>query len=188
MLPDLHTDFSRGRSGGLVFPCLSEFSTVYCDHSHQTNKINDRESTSITHLYIHKAFCTGDEDGVRCSQNGGDGEERADAYGAEKQKSHEFKVGPLLPQVSSIPSLHKDPVCPPQREVSFVFTFLRNLPFIPLLSTRFTAQLISLHLFFTTVQIPTHQDVLQNKGRFLPFHPSLAHGRYLPLSFSQCGE
>ena len=35
MLPDLHTDFSRGRSGGLVFPSLSEFSTVYCDlHSH----------------------------------------------------------------------------------------------------------------------------------------------------------
>ena len=41
MLPDLHTDFSRGRSGGLVFPSLSEFSTVDCDphsqrfwHSH----------------------------------------------------------------------------------------------------------------------------------------------------------
>ena len=31
MLPDLHTDFSRSRSGGLVFPSLSEFSTVYCD-------------------------------------------------------------------------------------------------------------------------------------------------------------
>ena len=31
MLSDLHTDFSRGRSGGLVFPSLSEFSTVYCD-------------------------------------------------------------------------------------------------------------------------------------------------------------
>ena len=31
MLPDLHTDFARGRSGGLVFPSLSEFSTVYCD-------------------------------------------------------------------------------------------------------------------------------------------------------------
>ena len=31
MLPDLHTDFSRGRSGGLVFPSLSEFSTVSCD-------------------------------------------------------------------------------------------------------------------------------------------------------------
>ena len=28
MLPDLHTGFSRGRSGGLVFPSLSEFSTV----------------------------------------------------------------------------------------------------------------------------------------------------------------
>ena len=31
MLPDLHTDFSRGRSGGHVIPSLSEFSTVYCD-------------------------------------------------------------------------------------------------------------------------------------------------------------
>ena len=31
MLPDLHTGFSRGRSGDLVFPSLSEFSTVYCD-------------------------------------------------------------------------------------------------------------------------------------------------------------
>ena len=31
MLFDLHTDFSGGRSRGLVFPSLSEFSTVYCD-------------------------------------------------------------------------------------------------------------------------------------------------------------
>ena len=31
MLPDLHTDFSTVRSGGLVFPSLSEFSTVSCD-------------------------------------------------------------------------------------------------------------------------------------------------------------
>ena len=30
---DLHTDFSGGRSGGLVFPSLSEFSTVYCDYT-----------------------------------------------------------------------------------------------------------------------------------------------------------
>ena len=28
---DLHIGFSRGRSGGLVVPSLSEFSTVYCD-------------------------------------------------------------------------------------------------------------------------------------------------------------
>ena len=27
LLPDLHTDFSRGRSGDLAFPSLSEFST-----------------------------------------------------------------------------------------------------------------------------------------------------------------
>ena len=31
LLPELHTGFSRGRSGGLVFPSLSEFSTAYCD-------------------------------------------------------------------------------------------------------------------------------------------------------------
>jgi len=30
LLPDLHTGFSRDRSVGLVFPSLSEFSTVYC--------------------------------------------------------------------------------------------------------------------------------------------------------------
>ena len=28
LLPDLHTGFSRGRSGGLVFPSLSEFFRV----------------------------------------------------------------------------------------------------------------------------------------------------------------
>ena len=31
LLLDLHTDFSGGRSGGLVFPSLEEFSTVCCD-------------------------------------------------------------------------------------------------------------------------------------------------------------
>ena len=31
MLPDQHTDFSGGRSAGLVFPFLEEFSTVCCD-------------------------------------------------------------------------------------------------------------------------------------------------------------
>ena len=31
LLLDLHTDFSGGRSGSLVFPSLEEFSTVYCD-------------------------------------------------------------------------------------------------------------------------------------------------------------
>ena len=38
LLPDLHTGFSRGRSGGLVFPSLSEFSTVYCDGFGIVNK------------------------------------------------------------------------------------------------------------------------------------------------------
>ena len=42
LLPDLRTDFSRGRSGDLVCPSVSEFSTAYCDphsqrlwHSHK---------------------------------------------------------------------------------------------------------------------------------------------------------
>ena len=38
LLPDLHTDFSRSRSGGLVFPSLSEFSTVCCDPHSQRSK------------------------------------------------------------------------------------------------------------------------------------------------------
>ena len=32
MLPDLHTGFSRGRSGGLIVLYLSEFSTVFVIH------------------------------------------------------------------------------------------------------------------------------------------------------------
>ena len=36
LLPDLHKDFSRGKSGGLVFPSLSEFSTVSCDPQSQS--------------------------------------------------------------------------------------------------------------------------------------------------------
>ena len=33
LLPDLHTGFSRGRSGGLVFLSLEEFPTVYVIHT-----------------------------------------------------------------------------------------------------------------------------------------------------------
>ena len=44
LLPDLHTDFSRGRSGGLLFPSLSEISTVYCDpHSQRFGIVNKAE-------------------------------------------------------------------------------------------------------------------------------------------------
>ena len=35
----LHIGFSRGRSGGLVFPALSEFSTVCCDPHSQRLKL-----------------------------------------------------------------------------------------------------------------------------------------------------
>ena len=44
LLPDLHTSFSRGRSGGLVLPSLSEFSTIYCDsHSQRLGIVNKAE-------------------------------------------------------------------------------------------------------------------------------------------------
>ena len=44
MLPDLYIGFSRGRSGGLVFLSLSEFSTVYCDpHSQSLDIVNKGE-------------------------------------------------------------------------------------------------------------------------------------------------
>ena len=41
MPPDLHTDFLRGRSGGLVSPSLSEFPTVYCSIGVYKRKPND---------------------------------------------------------------------------------------------------------------------------------------------------
>ena len=44
LLLDLHTDFSGDRSGGLVFPSLLEFSTVYCDqHSQGLGIVNKSE-------------------------------------------------------------------------------------------------------------------------------------------------
>ena len=44
LLPDLYIGFSRGRSGGLVFPSPSEFSTVYCDpHSQRFGIVNKGE-------------------------------------------------------------------------------------------------------------------------------------------------
>ena len=45
-LPDLHTDFSRGRSDGLLFPSLSEFSTVYCD-PHSQRLWHSQESRNV---------------------------------------------------------------------------------------------------------------------------------------------
>jgi len=38
----MHANFSRGRSGGLVFPSLEEFSTVYCGpHSQRLTEAED---------------------------------------------------------------------------------------------------------------------------------------------------
>ena len=57
LLPDLHTDFSRGMSGGVVSPSLSEFSTVYCDphsqtlwHSQNAGSSKKQESSRKTSL------------------------------------------------------------------------------------------------------------------------------------------
>ena len=44
LFPELHTGVSRGRSGGLVFPSLSEFSTGCCDpHSQRLGIVNKAE-------------------------------------------------------------------------------------------------------------------------------------------------
>ena len=54
MLPDLHSDFSAGRSDGLVFPSLSEFSTVYCDpHSQSFGIVNKAEIYVFLELSCH---------------------------------------------------------------------------------------------------------------------------------------
>ena len=46
MLPNLHTDFSRGRSGGLVFPSLSELIKLNKTKSWFFEKINKIEKSS----------------------------------------------------------------------------------------------------------------------------------------------
>ena len=43
LLLDLHIGFSRGRSGGLVFPSLEEFPTVYCDPHKGFGLVNKAE-------------------------------------------------------------------------------------------------------------------------------------------------
>ena len=50
LLPDLHTDFSRGRSGGLVFPSLEEFPTVPCDPHKAFNIVNKAEVDVLLEL------------------------------------------------------------------------------------------------------------------------------------------
>ena len=57
MLPDLHTDFSSGRSGGLVFPSLSEFSTVYCDpHSQRVQRNREAQQTQKKNEWTQKKY------------------------------------------------------------------------------------------------------------------------------------
>ena len=51
MLPDLHIGFSRDRSGGLVFPSLSEFSTVYCDQHKGFGIVNNAEIDVFLEFY-----------------------------------------------------------------------------------------------------------------------------------------
>ena len=57
MLPDLHIGFSRGRSGGLVFPSLSEFSTVYCDpHSQRVQRNTEAQQTQKKNEWTQKEY------------------------------------------------------------------------------------------------------------------------------------
>ena len=46
----MHTDFSRGRSGGLVFSFLSEFSTVYYDPHKDFDIVNKAEIDAFIEL------------------------------------------------------------------------------------------------------------------------------------------
>ena len=51
-LLDLHSDFSEGRSGGLVLSSLEEFSTVCCDpHSQRLGIVNKAEVEDFLELF-----------------------------------------------------------------------------------------------------------------------------------------
>ena len=51
LLSDLHTGFSGGRSGGLVFPSLSEFSTVEIHTVKDFGIVNKAEIDILLELY-----------------------------------------------------------------------------------------------------------------------------------------
>ena len=61
LLPDLCIGFSRGRSGALVFPSLSEFSIVYCDPHKGFGIFNKAEIGVILELscFFHDAANVG---------------------------------------------------------------------------------------------------------------------------------
>ena len=53
LLPDLHTGFSRGRSGGLVFPCLEEFPQFVVIHTVKGfGIVNKREVDAFLELLL----------------------------------------------------------------------------------------------------------------------------------------
>ena len=57
MLPDLHTDFSRDRSGLLVFPSLWEFSTVFCDpHSQRLSSSQWKRSRCFSGIPLYSLW------------------------------------------------------------------------------------------------------------------------------------
>ena len=55
----LHTDFSGGRSGGLVFPSLSEFSTVYCDPHKGFGIVSKAEIDIFLELFFYDSADVG---------------------------------------------------------------------------------------------------------------------------------
>ena len=68
MLPDLHIGFSRGRSGGPVFPSLSEFSTVYCD-LYIYRQIHTHTHTHTHTIYIYSGEENGNPLQYSCLEN-----------------------------------------------------------------------------------------------------------------------
>ena len=62
-LPDLHKGFSRGMSGHMVIPCLSEVSTLFCDSQINSlgivNKTEKKKSFSFILLFFFflERFC-----------------------------------------------------------------------------------------------------------------------------------
>ena len=50
LLPDLHTDFSRGRSGGLVFPSLGNFPVVVIHRVKGFGIVNKAETDAFLEL------------------------------------------------------------------------------------------------------------------------------------------
>ena len=82
LLLDLHTDFLGGRSGGLVFPSLEEFSTVCCHPHNNTVKGFSVVSEAKVNVFVEFSWFFDDPEDVGILISGSSLVEHPEVHGS----------------------------------------------------------------------------------------------------------